>query len=299
MSKAPNPTTVIETTKVLLADDSKRIELDDFVSGQVATAFERLGLDRFPQSAPVTEGSFPKRLSEYEQALGDLLPLGILLGKWARGDQLRILRKMFARLGSADKGGAGATLWIHLTWYPIQLLAYTAGIAALEAENYDALAAILLAPCRYPNSPSGEMRVPIVRRLTDEMTQINDAFKTVPGHEREYVPRSEYLFDRLRAPLDRELLLGADYEELFDRFEVLTALVYADLTAERRGGVWGPIGRFGYKYARGGSANPYSQLVSEVEGQMEKWPPLRVGFLAARLDASRSFRKHLPNDYQR
>ena len=55
------------------------------------------------------------------------------------------------------------------------------------------------------------------------------AFSQLPGHKRHYVPCSEYLFKLLQPMLDDILFLGRDYEQYFDRFEVLLALVHADL----------------------------------------------------------------------
>ena len=43
------------------------------------------------------------------------------------------------------------------------------------------------------------------------------------------------------------------------------------------GRVWGPIGRFGWKYENTGGANPLKDLLSEAEQQKESWGPLKAG----------------------
>jgi hypothetical protein len=51
--------------------------------------------------------------------------------------------------------------------------------------------------------------------------EVNDLFKRLPGHEREYLPQNEYLFKPLQSTLEDILFLGRSYEPLFDRFEIL------------------------------------------------------------------------------
>ncbi|HXM36021.1 MAG TPA: hypothetical protein VN920_12590, partial [Pyrinomonadaceae bacterium] len=263
--------------------ESCRIELNDFVIDRLKSAMAALSLEHFPTSTPVTGAALAARLKGYEDAVSDLLVIVILLAKWGRAGQLQSLNKVFNQLSFVDKGSGGTVLWLRLGWYPIQMLAYAAGISALESENYAALSTILLAPCHYPHSPTGETTMPLVCRMSDEMSQIGDFFKQLPGHDRQFVPRSEYLFGLLREPIDRELFIGANYESLFDRFEVIGALIYADLTVEKRGGIWGPIGRFGYKYRRG-AGGPYEEVTKELTAQKNNWPILKVGFFGGKSD---------------
>jgi len=103
-----------------------------------------------------------------------------------------------------------------------------------------------------------------------------NVFKRLPGHERHYVPRSEYLFKLLQPILDDLLFLGRDYERYFDRFEVLLALVHADLEKVDGDRIWGPVGRFGWKF-RDGVVDPLKEILVEAERQKESWGPLKAG----------------------
>jgi hypothetical protein len=91
--------------------------------------------------------------------------------------------------------------------------------------------------------------------------------------------------------------MGANYESIFDRLEVIIALVYADLTFEKRGHVWGPIGRFGWKYGRGRGINPYGEITEEIVTQKESWPLLKVGLFGGKsnraLEIAKSFAERL------
>jgi hypothetical protein len=116
-----------------------------------------------------------------------------------------------------------------------------------------------------------------VQAVERGISDVTDAFKLLPGHERHYAARSEYLFKLLQPPLDDVLFLGSDYEAAFDRFEILLALEYAHQDNRATGDVWGPVGRFGWKYRRGSSGNPYAELVSEAAAMGSAWPPLVAG----------------------
>lgn len=108
-----------------------------------------------------------------------------------------------------------------------------------------------------------------------------DAFKLLPGHERQYTPQSEYLFTRVQPFVEDVLFLGNRYEDLFDRFEILYALTNADYNDD----YWGHPGRFAWKYRSGGGTDdPFSMLVEEAKREGQDWPPLRVGLFNGSLD---------------
>ncbi|WP_049537988.1 hypothetical protein [Vibrio harveyi] len=103
-----------------------------------------------------------------------------------------------------------------------------------------------------------------------------DAFKTIPGHERNYTPISEYLFKILQPELDDLFFLGKGYEDVFDEFEILFALAVADLHKQEDSHVWGSIGRFGWKDRRHG-ASPFQKLRNEAAQNKENWGPIKAG----------------------
>jgi hypothetical protein len=118
----------------------------------------------------------------------------------------------------------------------------------------------------------------MVERASDvvlEFTQMR-LFKRLPGHEKHFTPMSEYLFKILQPRLDDLLFLGSEYEVSFDEFEILFALVRADLLNERGEGVWGPVGRFGWKQRR--DRAPLSQVIETARAQGDNWGPIKAGF---------------------
>jgi hypothetical protein len=102
----------------------------------------------------------------------------------------------------------------------------------------------------------------------------------LPGHENNYVPRSEYLFKVLHPLLEDLLALGSSYERLFDDFEVFLALVFAEVTYDERQRIWGPPGRFAWKYSHDHERNPFTAIVTKAQQQKESWSFLRAGLFS-------------------
>ena len=150
---------------------------------------------------------------------------------------------------------------------------YTAGITALSNHRYDVLKRILEAQVRL-RFEFNNKAVPVIHPVIDNLTNLHDTFKWLPGHERHYAPRSEYIFKSIQPHLEDLLFLGRSYESLFDRFEIFLALVYAD-TKNRN---WGPLGRFAWKYSGNRSDNPFAELLEEAKKEGEFWIPLKTGF---------------------
>jgi hypothetical protein len=104
----------------------------------------------------------------------------------------------------------------------------------------------------------------------------SNVLKQIPGHEKNYVPLSEYLFKILQPKLDDVLFLGKNYEQAFDTFEVFFALAVADLGLLKGGNGWGPVGRFGWKH-RSRDNGSLARVVAEGRAQQGAWAPLQAG----------------------
>lgn len=265
---------VIDTMKELLSDPAKKIKLDDFVTLYIKNFLDISDLRHFPvEGTAVTKEAFNERLDKYNEIIKDLQQIVMLLSKWGDTGQLIQLEKIFKRLAEADKGMGGLVVWLQLAWYPIMVLMYSAGITALSNRNYNALKIIFQTPVQPNPIDSNNGRLPILLPVMRNMVSLYNEFKWIPGQDRKYVPRSEYLLTLLQPTLEDILLLGRSYEPLFDDFEVLLALVYSDLTDQG----WGPPGRFGWKYRRGYGESPFDRLIEEATKEGKDWGPFRAG----------------------
>jgi hypothetical protein len=272
VSSSQHEPRLVEQLKEMIPDPAKRIKLHDFVAERTREFLDTTDLRHFPvQGVSVTREQLADRIAQYELQARPLQQVAIVLATWADSSQTNLLEKIFVRLAEADKGGAGLVAWIKLTWYPFVYLLYSAGIAALAAERFDVLASLFHAKIT-SDTAYGEKSRPLAVTASYRATDLNEYFKLLPGHERHFVPRSEYLFKALQPTLEDLLMLGRKYEPLFDQFEVLLALEHADLTD----GDWGPPGRFAWKH-REGDLSPLTQVIQEAENHGSGWAPFRAG----------------------
>jgi uncharacterized caspase-like protein len=277
MAEQNTDSPLVQTMKELLSDPTKKIKLDDFVAHHLRRLLEQTDLRHFPvQGSSVQKEQFAERIGKYEEISTDLQQIVILLAKWAEGDQLRLLERIFSMLAEADKGSGGLMIWLRLTWYPTLLLVYSAGISSLASRKYDALAIALQTTVQ---ADTERKRQPLIVPVINNLTELHETFKSLPGHERHYVPRSEHLFKILQPLLEDMLLLGKRYESLFDEFEILVALTYADAA----GRDWGPPGRFGWKQNQY-SERPFSQVVEEARRKGNSWGPLQAGLFKGSIE---------------
>jgi len=89
-------------------------------------------------------------------------------------------------------------VWISLRWYPVLLLLYSGGIAAVAARKYENLRALMHAELPDPARPRVE--ISLIRGIVDCLGDAWELFERIPGHERQYAPLSEYLFKRFQRP---------------------------------------------------------------------------------------------------
>lgn len=272
---------VSDIIKEYLSDFKFRIKLDDLVVGEIRRVLNDTSELSFPvQGTAIADDALLERMKRYENILMQLQTIGALLSYWGTKEHTPSLKKIISRLSDGHESLNGLVVWLALRWYPSLLVAYSSGISAIASENYENLAAILLAPSR--PSRTGEETKSTTINIVEAMLELDraDVFKRIPGHERHYVPRSEYLFKALQPLLEDVLFLGKGYEAAFDRFEMIYGLAYVDLT----GSDWGPLGRFTWKQKRGYSDKPFTLLQQEVDKYREQWLPLKAGLFGGSLN---------------
>lgn len=273
---AEGPQTLSDVVKALLSDPAQRIRLDDLTTVHTRRAIDRISEQHFPVSSPYTDEEFISRVERYEAAVSDLVEIVVLLSKWGGPDQLPQLERLLTRLYEAERPVGGLNVWLELQWYPIFVLMYAAGISALSARNYHALAIALQTPVRDgAGRVEGDSR-PLVQAVVRHLTDIVRSFNKLPGLDRRYTARSDHLLKTLQPTLEDLLFLGRAYEDLFDKFEVLLALAHADVQHPTDGSGWGPPGRFAWlQHSR--EPGPYNELVEEAKKAGDAWGPVQAG----------------------
>jgi len=267
------PSGPVKAAKDYLSDPRYKIRLQDLVFHSVRKLIVETSRERFPaQGVDFGLEKLIERIQSYEDVTKDLRRLLAYIAYWGTDDHRSILGKSLARVTDHIEPEGGLNIWIVLRWYPIILLSYTSGIAAIANGNYENLQTIFSTKVT-GRRVDQRLAVAVSNAISD--IERENIFKRLPGHERYYVARSEYIFKLLQPELDDDLFLGKDYEALFDRFEVLLALVSATHRKASGPRVWGPVGRFGWKHSE--DQNPLKDVLKEAEQLKEKWEPFKAG----------------------
>lgn len=275
----------IDVLKDLLSEERHKIKLHDFMSQRTREVLARTGDDNFAVQGVMNKDVFLARIVKYEEAIHELIPQQMLLGRWGNPANAAILQLPLKRLTERLTIVGGSSSLIDLRWYPIFVLLYSGGLGALIDDNYANFYALLhmSVPVDYGETNGDSLLVGVIK----PMFGVHDLFKLTDGHDRALTPRSEYLFHLLQPAADDTLFVGNGYEMLFNRVELLLSIEYAHLTSptlltesER---VWGPIGRFGWRGQYGGSG-PLQKLIDEAKSADGNWKPLVAGFCGASLN---------------
>ena len=270
-------TSVQNEIKELLAEPRFRIKLYDYIKEKSDELIANTSEELFSMNIPWDNNEFALRLKRYEGLSADLLSIMSLVGYWGTVDHLpavSISPKLFAaKLGKDSRSNN----WTSLRWYPLMLITYALGIGAGEANNYPILNHFFQASS--VKLPHATLRVPFVVALEESFGTIRDSFRVLPDHETHRYPASEYLFRFFKDKFQDLIFLGDDYEDIFDRLELIYSLQYAHEREKIYSGhVWGPMGRFGWKYSNGGDSNPFKLLCNDASSKRELWAPTKAGF---------------------
>lgn len=271
---------LIDKTKQCLSDVKYKISLHDLVNQTLREVISLLkDSNNSSFNSALNANDFAYKLKNYEDIMEGLQSVATCIAYWGGDDHRQLLQKMLARISDNIEPQGGLTIWLSLRWYPLFLLLYSSGIAAIAIDDYQTLSTILTSNIRSPSSM--HKLFPLAIPIGIAAADLHDAFKRLPNHERQYVPRSEYLYKLLQPSLDDLLFLGNDYERFFDRFEVFLALIHADLEYQPGGDVWGPPGRFAWK-ARGriSSEDSFKSIIDEAQVQKNNWAPLKAGLFS-------------------
>lgn len=266
----------LEEFKELLGEPKERIKLHDFVAGITKKIVSETGQDKFPVQGRSDGDLFLARLQEYEEITRPVLRFQMLLGRWGLPDHAEIAALPLRRLAEVITPESGTTYLIEARWYPVFLLLYASCIGAISGSNYQVVHKLFHAAM--PNRDGRKNRDILLISVFKAMGEIHDGFKLFPGLDRKYTPRSEHIYALLEPYADETLYLGTDYEEFFDRTEIMMTIEYMHIDHPEAVGEeespWGPIGRFAWKRS---PRNPLDRLIAEASAAGKSWEPTRAG----------------------
>lgn len=269
--------TLSDTVKEYLSDRRHRIALNDLAVEEV---------QRFEPTVRTNDDSVPipnaetlqKKLNEYELAVRPLQELITLISRWGTEEHRPLLRMIMERSAEMEyKPGIVNPGARALRWYPLLTCLYSGGMAAIHGGDYGNFKALVEPVVADPMNPRNS--VGLMSEIMRALTQLHEVFKLFSSHERHYVPCSEFLFEGLQPSINDTLFVGRSYEDLFERCEVLLALVFADQKSDKHG-YWFPTGRYSWKIReRLIDIDPLSLLTDEATEYRDEWPPLKAGLM--------------------
>lgn len=270
------PKTTVELTKELLSEERYKIKLHDLIAEKTREIIPLLSDERFNLQEQWNKEGLQERLDTYEEIIRTLCSCMTLISYWGTNVHLDTLVLPLTKLCGNLRVAAGVKGWIALRWYPCVLMLYSGGLSAVASEKYENLASLLQTTVTDPEHT--HQRIQLVRAIFDGVDDVRDGFKILPNHERNYVPMSEYLYKLLQPRLDDLLFLGDEYDALFDRFEILLGLEYAEqISRNPDHRIWGPVGRFGWKLHRGYGSDPLTEMIMEATAKGKSWGPVQAG----------------------
>lgn len=264
------------TLKRYLVDPASAIRMRDLLheeTERVCVALNNTGIIQQSSSTPANQQE--RIVAQYDAICDSLLALIITGAYWGKETEDKLWSATLERVGRQPGKSAGATFRTKLQKYPVLLLMYAAGIAALAANKYHTLLTILKAP-QVPDEPWSEPQS-LCYSVDAIGILLKDGKLILHGRQ---TPHSEFMQEKLREPLRGYIPDDRDYQILFDRFEYILGLA----RFEKKETIWAPVGSFAWR----GKGNPAKFLPDlmkqELLSQKEHWPLLRAGLFGGAVD---------------
>jgi len=295
-SARPHPASVEAATALVkryLAGPRYRIQLEDLVTDETEAAHRQI--EAYSQAvlkSPTANNHVEVIFQRYREITEILQAILIHGATFGAEEHNHLWIGTLQRISRRTDQAAGLTLVVGIRQYPTVVLLYASGLAALSRGHIGSVGRLLAEP----KMRRDQRTVPLLLGVAP--VEMHSVARTMPGRERDYAPMSEHLFEVLREPLRRYLPDDCDYEETFDRFEYLRALVHADLENKACSGVdvwWAPLGRFRQKsHSRIGSSI-VTRMHKEIDQATEDWPLLKVGLFDGSLQRLKKVRDAFEN----
>ena len=279
--------------KRYLVNDRAKILLHDFVSIEAQKLCAHIANTDFAPSARTAQ-ELIGRLRHYEDESELLVALMSTGCYWGEQQHASIWAKLLERVANAIAPHKALQDSPDLRAYPGLLLLYAGGVAAVANRKYSTIATLLLEPRL--RGPEGDAQV--VERLNSAAVVDAKLGSVLTDGAETLSPLSVHLHRFLREPLTEFIPFDADYDDAFNRFEYLMALVWVDANPKSANLDWipedAPLGRFASEDLSASSSETFVEKIgAEILAEGKDWAPLRAGLLAKSLSRLRSSKKRI------
>ncbi|MCQ4143348.1 SIR2 family protein [Vogesella sp. AC12] len=233
-SQRQNPQSIdllVNSTKRYLAKPEYRIQLDELFAQETERVMAQLDGDQFPPHGSWDRNEFRSRVQRYEALAEPLARMTGVLGRWGDGHELPmvldILRGLYLQ---AEKVGNGMTIWLGLRSYPAVLVFTAYGIGLARSQRWQTLHALLSAA--WPQKYRDSQRVVSMLFLDAWKGPESRVWKELEGLDRRKTALSDHLLDVMTNWRSSFTGVSAEFELVFERFEMLATLVYLEENSE-------------------------------------------------------------------
>jgi hypothetical protein len=255
----------IASLKKFISENRYRIQLRDLVTSETESLFK--GLAPLPVTvAGLTVQQIFERMKVYESTSETLIALFCHGCFWGGAEHRELWGSIIARAAQLKTAAGGMTHLLSLRLYPACLLFYASGLGALAGNKYETLAAI----CRGTTVRLGGEEKALNSAVLPWSVLDVQVAQQLPGYERRHTPISDRLFDVLRDRVRDYYPDDSVYQEAFDRFEYLTALIELDLRTSNGHLPHAPVGRFGWR--RHIHMDIVDKVSKEAAAAGDQWP---------------------------
>lgn len=283
-SQRQNPQSIdllVNSTKRYLAKSEYRIQLDELFAQETERVMQQLDSGQFPPHGSWNQAEFRSRVQRYEALAEPLARMAGVLGRWGDGSELPmvldILRGLYLQ---AEKVGNGLSIWLELRSYPAVLVFTSYGVALARSQRWQTLHALLSAT--WPREYGNPKRVVSTLFLSEWKGERRDLWNQLEGLGQRKTPLSDHLLEVMTNWRSSFAGVSAEFELVFERFELLAALAYLEESsvetleqaAASHSGIFArmPVGRLGWHEASA------TLLTQELQAEANVSALLQAGF---------------------
>ena len=272
---APHPLSVelaVRMAKRFVAEDRYRIQLHDLVVAETDPVL--MAMNALSVHEKFSDELYLDRANRYEVMTERLVAVVLNVTYWGDVVAIRLVMSSVERLMFAASEYNGINVWLDLQLYPAALVFYAAGLALVAAERFDLLK--ILTRDFTTRAMDINRKVGLaLPRLGLQGVFNKDVLNRALGKSF-YVPFSQRVHD-LFAPVVAKQLPGvSDFDNLFDTFEYLGALIVTDdRMAQGEGWVCGWFGKWAYADRYGTDAK--TTMKSGRDRLGAEWPFVKAG----------------------
>ncbi len=233
-SQRQNPLSVellVSSTKRYLAKPEHRIQLDELLSQEAERLMAQLDGSQFAPHGQWSQEEFRSRVRRYEALAEPLTRMAGVLGRWGDGSELTtildIIRGIYLQ---AEKVGNGLVVWLGLRSYPAVLIFTAYGVGLTRSQRWETLHELLVAPWRREHRDP--KRVVSALFLDEWKGARKEVWNELEGLDRRKTPLSDHLLEVMTNWRSSFAGVSAEFELVFERFELLAALAYLEEDSE-------------------------------------------------------------------